>query len=111
MCAYETRVIEDDLDHCVDLEDFKHMVMPKLQDQRSQWQEKICKILEMTGYANKQMASLCGVSEQAVFVSSNCDPKRFPKLMKPIASFCISYSWNSRKRWRQPRSATVQGNW
>lgn len=97
MCAYETRVIEDDLDHCVDLEDFKHMVMPKLQDQRSQ-----C----MVG-ARSCMCDLW----KTVFVSSYCDPKRFLIPMKLIGNCCGLYSWNSRKRWRQPRSATVQGNW
>lgn len=66
MCAYSTGNIANFLQHCEDIEDFKTVLLPKLQDQRMMWQEKIQQILTDTGYSVKQFAALCRVSEPAV---------------------------------------------
>lgn len=66
MCAYDTGIITDYLEHCEDVEDFKNIILPKLQDQRMMWQEKVQQILTNTGYSVKQFAALCKVSEPAV---------------------------------------------
>lgn len=66
MCVYSTGVIEEILYTCDDIETLKEDLLPKLQDQRTAWQEKIRSILETSGLSCKQFAALCQVSEPAV---------------------------------------------
>lgn len=66
MGTYDTGKITNFLEHCEDIEDFKSVLLPKLQNQRLMWQEKIQQILSDTGLSVKQLASLCKVSEPAV---------------------------------------------
>lgn len=66
MCVYSTGIIEEILDTCDDIESLKQDLLPKLQDQRTAWQEKLESILVETGLSCKQFASLCQVSEPAV---------------------------------------------
>ena len=41
MCVYSTGIIEEILDTCDDIESLKQDLLPKLQDQRTAWQEKL----------------------------------------------------------------------
>lgn len=66
MGTYDTGKINSFLEHCEDIDDFKGVLLPKLQNQRLMWQEKIQQILSDTGLSVKQLASLCRVSEPAV---------------------------------------------
>lgn len=66
MQIYDTGRITNYLEHCEDLEDFKSILLPKLQDQRIMWQQKIGQILQETGFSVRQFAALCRVSEPAV---------------------------------------------
>lgn len=63
---YDTGRISNYLEHCEDIEDFKNILLPKLQDQRIMWQQKIEQILRQGGYSVRQFAALCRVSEPAV---------------------------------------------
>lgn len=63
---YNTGVINNYLEHCEDIEDFKTVLLPKLQDQRIMWKQKIEDILRQQGYSVRQFAALCHVSEPAV---------------------------------------------
>lgn len=66
MSAYDTVKITDFLEHCEDVEDFKNILLPKLQNQRMMWKAKIEQILTDNHYTVKQFAALCRVSEPAV---------------------------------------------
>lgn len=66
MAAYTTGSVSDYLGHCEDVEDFRSILMPILQDQRELWKEKLRQILEETRYSVRQLAALCQVSEPAV---------------------------------------------
>ena len=66
MGIYDTEIITGYLEHCDDIEELKKQILPKLQDQRDRWKEKIEQILNESGYSCKQLALLCGVSEPAV---------------------------------------------
>ena len=66
MGVYDTEVIADYLEHCDDIEELKRTIIPKLQDQRERWAEKIGQIFQESGYSCKQFALLCRVSEPAV---------------------------------------------
>lgn len=63
---YSTGVINNYLEHCEDIEDFKTILLPKLQDQRIMWKQKVDQILRQQGYSVRQFAALCRVSEPAV---------------------------------------------
>lgn len=66
MGVYSTGVIEEILYTCDDIETLRQDLLPKLQDQRTAWQEKIGSILKDSGLSCKQFAALCQVSEPAV---------------------------------------------
>lgn len=63
---YKTNVLKDKLLHCDDLEDLKAEILPKLQQQRKAWQEKIEQIMQENKYSAREMAQLCEVSVPAV---------------------------------------------
>ena len=66
MDIYNTGVLNDELLHCDNLEDLKKEILPKLQEQRSAWKQKIEQIMQENHYSCKEMAALCKVSEPTV---------------------------------------------
>lgn len=64
--VYDTAVVSDQLSRCDDIAELKNQILPMLQDQRSQWKEKIEEILRASNYSCRDFASLCKVSEPAV---------------------------------------------
>ena len=66
MSPYSTGIIEDELERCEDIEDFKSLVIPKLMDQRQRWSEKMTAIMAESGLSVRDFARACRVSEPAV---------------------------------------------
>ena len=66
MDIYNTGVLNDELLHCDNLEDLKKEILPKLQEQRTVWKQKIEQIMQENHYSCKEMARLCKVSEPTV---------------------------------------------
>lgn len=66
MDIYNTGVLNDELLHCDNLEDLKKEILPKLQEQRTAWKQKIEQIMQENHYSCKEMARLCKVSEPTV---------------------------------------------
>lgn len=66
MNIYETSVLKDELLHCDDIEELRLEILPKIQEQRDAWQQKIQEIMTDNGYSCMNMAELCGVSVTAV---------------------------------------------
>lgn len=66
MDIYNTGVLNDELLHCDNLEDLKKEILPKLQEQRSAWKQKIEQIMQENHYSCKEIAELCKVSAPSV---------------------------------------------
>ncbi len=66
MDIYKTNVLKDELLRCDDIEELKFEILPKIQQQRDAWQQKIEEIMTKNRYAVKDMAELCGVSVTSV---------------------------------------------
>jgi len=66
MSQYSTGIIEDELDKCENIEDFKLLVIPKLVEQRERWRVKIAEIIRDSGMSVREFAHICRVSEPAV---------------------------------------------
>ena len=63
---YATETISDYLLQCDDIETLKRQILPLLETQRSRWKEKIAEILRKNHLSCRDLAKLCGVSEQSV---------------------------------------------
>lgn len=66
MDIYKTNVLKDELIRCDDIEELRTEILPKIQQQRNVWQNKVEEIMEKNGYTCKDMAQLCGVSVTSV---------------------------------------------
>lgn len=66
MDIYSTKVLEDELLQCDNLEDLKAEILPNLHRQRSTWQWKIGQIMRENMYSGREMAELCEVSVTSV---------------------------------------------
>ena len=66
MNIYKTSVLKDELLRCDDIEELRLEILPKIQEQRDAWKQKIEEIMTNNGYACKDMAELCGVSVTSV---------------------------------------------
>jgi len=66
MSPYSTGIIEDELERCEDIEDFRSLIMPMLRHQRQRWVEKLGEIMGERGLSVKELAKACSVSEPAV---------------------------------------------
>lgn len=61
-----TRILQEQLLHCDELEAFKKTFLPALQSESAAWKGKIREIIADNGYSKTEMAMLCGVSRTAV---------------------------------------------
>lgn len=66
MDSYNTKLLEDELLQCDNLEDLKAEILPRLQRQRSTWQWKIGQIMRENVYSGREMAELCEVSVTSI---------------------------------------------
>lgn len=66
MDIYNTGALNNELLQCDNLEDLKKEILPKLQEQRGAWKQKIEQIMQENHYSCKAMAALCKVSEPSV---------------------------------------------
>jgi len=62
----DTRILQERLSHCDELEMFKETFLPVLKHESESWQEKVREIIAQNGYTKTELASLCGVSRTAV---------------------------------------------
>ena len=64
--AYSTIHINEKIQICEDIYEYKREVVPLIKNQREIWVEKLNEIVEGKGYSKTKFAELCGVSRVAV---------------------------------------------
>lgn len=66
LMEFTTRDLDDQIHQCDDLSDFRKEILPRLQDERAAWKEKINSIISENRYTKESFARLCEVTRPAV---------------------------------------------